>query len=462
MRMSKLDFSRQAVPLGEHADVHDIIASFRTSANLPNLSDDLLDNSNDNDQRYSPVLISFDDANSNQVGDNLLSRSLNNSSSSLSTAKEKPFLHDSGNDSYVNTTTSSFTAVSTYNSLRRGYRRAQDVSLAAVPCHWRKQPSSSCHDESDAQQTLQLFEPKPQKLRPLSCATSKQFSSLKTLDRELIRSEKYDHVNNKQNHSSSHWNESRRRYFSIDLHSELHDTIPRPLSATLSLPSASSTTSSLTLERFPELRTRMEHVESYKQHPKVVENHPTSYENNYVSLEANCAFVLENNSFPLSHETSRDIPRESPGDFSREHSRDFCRDSSRNFSHQTSPHDFSRETSGDFPRLTSIISLKHVTKDTLQPAKTVTSSISIPTAFISSIPENNLNDIKVEYMPLPTEGLDTANSLTQEEVRLVDTRFCRYSICSFEKKKGFRTSCFSIVLYIAAFICTNLRLALCI
>ena len=368
--MSKLDFSRQAIPLVEHTEVHDIISGFRTSANLPNLSDDLLGNNHDHDHSYSPALIGFDEAGAIQVCDGLLGRS-HLSTNNQSIAKEKTFLFDTN----ANATVPGHATAATHNPLRRGYRRAQDVSLAAVPSQWRSQssPVSPCHDESEDQHVVPLVEPKTaDRQRQLSCPVTKQLTTLKTLDRRLLHQDKYE-VNNgnyKQNFTPNLWNESRRRYFSFDLHSDPYEIVPRPLSATTSLPS----TSSVMTDQGPELRKREEPLkEAYEQYTKIVETQGP-YEHSYINSEANCNYIVGNNCLPALHEPSH-----------------------------------------GFSRISSVITSKQTIREAHKPRNVVPSNPS-PASYVSSIPESNLNDVKVEYEPLLNDRTENLRRSNQEEV----------------------------------------------
>ena len=383
--MSKLDFSRQVVPLGEHVDVHDIIAGFRTSANLPNISDDLLDNSNDNDRPYSPALIGFDETGAANVGETLLSRP-NLASNSQSIAKESSYLFDTC--SYVTSTASNLSHNSlTYpisNPLRRGYRRAQDVSLAALPTQWHNRPStvSPSSDEaslSDIQQPLHIFEAKvTEKHHESPCPVVKQLTTLKTLNKHLIRPERNDNSRGeyRQTFSSNQWNDTRRRYVSVDLYSDSYQTIPRPLSASMSLPSTSSGTFE---RRSSNLRKRDDvQLNIYEQYSKSIENHNKAlvYECSYISPEPDCKYAVDCGQFSSFHPNSSSAP-----------------------SH-----------------LSSGMCLKDVIKESHH-EKTVLRSIPTPSPYIPSLPKTNLNDIKVEYMPLPREDDHALTSRKVEEVK---------------------------------------------
>lgn len=241
--MSKLDYTRQALPVGEHnGDIHDVISSLRTNPSLSSLSNNLMDNghlgeNSDSNRGFSPSLIDFEDCRTSPTDGVMLSRS-NVDLSSQDVENDRPYffkslLENSSNSSHQPTTTTS-------NSLRRWYRRAQDVSLAAIPnLDWEDPPSPTyiplTPSKSISEQHFfpQFLETKNQEQEQLS--VSRQLTTLKTPSKPYQELPNVNSVNDLSSSSSiENWSDGRKRFLSYDSQTNIFN--PNQRSITLETP----------------------------------------------------------------------------------------------------------------------------------------------------------------------------------------------------------------------------------
>ena len=259
--MSKLDFSRQTIPIGEpNGEIHDVIGNLRTTSNLSNLTNDFMNNDRlqencESDRGFSPSLIDFEEGKIRPSNLGMYER-LNTDLACHRNIKEKPYPFDSFLD--ISSSSSSLPATTTSNSLRRWYRRAQDVSLAAIPnLDWEEPPSptyatlSPTTTTSDNQFVSQLHETKNQnQQQPLS--VFRQLTTLKTPTKRYHDHSDINCASPPQNFSSSkNWNDDRRRYFSHDSQTEAYNSSLHPLTenSTLSQSVSTSFNSPLNLKK---------------------------------------------------------------------------------------------------------------------------------------------------------------------------------------------------------------------
>ena len=380
--MSKLDFSRQIIPLGDHPDVHDIIAGFRTSGNLSSISEDLLNNghsgeNHDNERVYSPTLINYDENVTHQGADGFSQTSY--SSENYSIPKDRNLFDSALDDTFP---TSTLTAGSSVNTLKSGYRRAQDVSLAALPTQWRcgtsPNASSPQHPSSfeDVNHSSSLFNRTVHEQQPsASRSSTKQLTTLRNLDKRLDKQSRVD--DRKWNSSLHNWSESRRRYFSFNLHGDSYTTASCPLSTACSLPIPPTSTYECSK---PEVKRDNEFRDIFEQYLSPVDCHKSSsYDNNYPSSESVSNFSVSTECFSATNAI--------------------------------------QSSSQDLSYISTAISPKFGTKEKRK--NSTLSPVISDRPYVPSLPDSNVSDSKIDCLRLRPRGTVTNSCRRREEVAAI-------------------------------------------